>query len=345
LLDAALAVYREVGDQRGQASALEELMAVELNVGDLDRARARGEESLARYRALGDDYGSFNALWILGIVSTKLGDFARAHAELDDASRLAGALSPAFPRYVLRARGWLAVAEGDVRHAVRVFEEALAQARAIEFEPAMATVYDDLGWLAFWQRNWERAGDCFAEELALGAKLSDDWYIARGMLGLAAICADTGRPARAAWLFGAAETACRVDVIDDDTYNPIRAPYERAVALTRRSLGAAVFEEGWLTGRALPRQQAIIRALSDAGGRDVSLEEAPADAVASYERLTRREAEVLRLVAQRQTDGEIADALYISRRTASSHVARILGKLDVANRREAGVVAARLGLI
>ena len=51
------------------------------------------------------------------------------------------------------------------------------------------------------------------------------------------------------------------------------------------------------------------------------------------------------LVAKRQTDGEIADALYISRRTASSHVARILGKLDVANRREAGVVAARLGLI
>jgi DNA-binding CsgD family transcriptional regulator len=55
--------------------------------------------------------------------------------------------------------------------------------------------------------------------------------------------------------------------------------------------------------------------------------------------LTRREREVLALLSVRQTDQEIADRLTISRRTASSHVAHILEKLAVRNRREAGAAA------
>lgn len=55
--------------------------------------------------------------------------------------------------------------------------------------------------------------------------------------------------------------------------------------------------------------------------------------------LTRREREILLLLCHRQTDAEIADRLCISRRTASGHVGRILEKLAVHNRREAGAVA------
>jgi DNA-binding CsgD family transcriptional regulator len=60
--------------------------------------------------------------------------------------------------------------------------------------------------------------------------------------------------------------------------------------------------------------------------------------------LTPREGEVLALLAHRYTDLEIAAALSISRRTASHHVASILAKLGVRNRRQAGAVAARHGL-
>jgi DNA-binding NarL/FixJ family response regulator len=60
--------------------------------------------------------------------------------------------------------------------------------------------------------------------------------------------------------------------------------------------------------------------------------------------LTAREVDVLRLLAQHQTDKEIAEALFLSPRTVSTHVANILIKLNVANRREAATAAAGLGL-
>jgi DNA-binding CsgD family transcriptional regulator len=61
--------------------------------------------------------------------------------------------------------------------------------------------------------------------------------------------------------------------------------------------------------------------------------------------LSPREGEVLRLLARRQTDREIADALFVTRRTASHHVASILAKLGATNRREAAALAAHHGLV
>jgi DNA-binding NarL/FixJ family response regulator len=61
--------------------------------------------------------------------------------------------------------------------------------------------------------------------------------------------------------------------------------------------------------------------------------------------LTARELDVLRLVAGGSTNREIGQALYISQKTVSVHVSRILAKLDARTRVEAAGMAHRLGLL
>jgi non-specific serine/threonine protein kinase len=60
--------------------------------------------------------------------------------------------------------------------------------------------------------------------------------------------------------------------------------------------------------------------------------------------LTAREREVLRLVAEGKTNQEIADQLFISPRTAGTHVANILTKLELHSRSAAAAYALRNGL-
>ena len=57
--------------------------------------------------------------------------------------------------------------------------------------------------------------------------------------------------------------------------------------------------------------------------------------------LTRRELEVLRLVTEGRSNGEIGEQLFVSRKTASVHVSNILRKLGAANRIEATAIARR----
>lgn len=61
--------------------------------------------------------------------------------------------------------------------------------------------------------------------------------------------------------------------------------------------------------------------------------------------LTVREIEVLKLVASGNTDQQIAEILVVSRRTVNNHVRNIFNKVEVSNRAEAAVYAARQGLV
>ena len=62
-------------------------------------------------------------------------------------------------------------------------------------------------------------------------------------------------------------------------------------------------------------------------------------------KLTKREVEVLTLVIEGKSSKEVADMLYVSKRTVDFHLANIYDKLQVTNRVQAFRRAARLGLI
>ncbi|MDN4474581.1 AAA family ATPase [Demequina sp. SYSU T00192] len=147
------------------------------------------------------------------------------------------------------------------------------------------------------------------------------------------------------------------------------APAHESVALWRTALH--VCDAG-----TAPRRYAHVaryrlgEALLDAGARTDAIaelrtvvERAPADGVMLVERwarellarigdgehtarpaagLTAREAQVLGLVAEGLTNGQIGERLFISRKTASVHVSAILAKLGATNRAEAAALAATL---
>ena len=81
-----------------------------------------------------------------------------------------------------------------------------------------------------------------------------------------------------------------------------------------------------------------LKALPSAGS-------APGRADGPSDTLTAREAEILALVAEGRSNGEIGKQLFISAKTVSVHVSNILGKLGAAGRTEAAAIARRRGLL
>ncbi len=151
-----------------------------------------------------------------------------------------------------------------------------------------------------------------------------------------------GRDADAVRLLGAADALHEADGMPPAGAS--QASGTPAVAAARAALGEEAFAAAWAAGQVLPMDDAVDHALAlieTIGTPATSVTSSqPADSIG----LTRREREVLRLLAEGRTDREIATALSISHRTVRGHVTNLLGKLEVKSRVEAGVFAVRNGL-
>ena len=123
-----------------------------------------------------------------------------------------------------------------------------------------------------------------------------------------------------------------------------RAWHDAAKATAHAMMPGDAFVAAHAAGAALPPGEAVLEALAVATASALS-PSAPRRPSVLPEPLTPREREVLALLVQRYTDPEIAQALFISPRTASHHVGNLFAKLGVANRREAAAIAARHHLV
>jgi DNA-binding NarL/FixJ family response regulator len=97
---------------------------------------------------------------------------------------------------------------------------------------------------------------------------------------------------------------------------------------------AAMANESWVSPRVA---STLLDRVREANER--------APAAAPEVKLTERETEILRLIAEGKDNAEIGALLYISPRTVKNHISRLLTKLQMENRIHAAVYAVRSGLV
>jgi DNA-binding CsgD family transcriptional regulator/tetratricopeptide (TPR) repeat protein len=129
------------------------------------------------------------------------------------------------------------------------------------------------------------------------------------------------------------------------SWTRLGCPYEAALALASAdddvALRRSLDELHGLGAR--PAAAIVARRLRERGARGLPRGPRPATRE-NPANLTRREVEVLRLVADGLRSAEIAERLFLSRKTVDNHVSAILRKLDARSRAEASAEAVRLGM-
>jgi DNA-binding CsgD family transcriptional regulator len=194
-----------------------------------------------------------------------------------------------------------------------------------------------LALIAFDHGDAVRVAALLRQLRSLDATSSAMHHIRLGHLMTTAILATLlGEAEAAARLLGAAA----VEFFDVAVALPNGAYYVRMERTARERLGDDAYLAAWTAGRRTSRavlNGEMDRLLAMAG-------QAPAASVADPAHLTPREREVLDLLVAGRSNQEIADALFIGHRTASTHVTNILAKLGVENRAAAVAYAFQHGL-
>jgi predicted ATPase/DNA-binding CsgD family transcriptional regulator len=277
-----------------------------------------------------------------GLVATARGDFEAATEHLEAALPLLQESGE--EDMAAQAHTWLGTVlllQGDHEGARRRFEEGLALGRSIGDRLSVCNALFNLAQLALAGGDYDTASHRFVEGIAPSEELGDRGNVAYILEGLGIVAGARGEAGRAARLLGASEALISAIGLRGHTYyQPYRSLYESTAAVVRSRLDKEGFEEAQAEGRAMDFERAVEYALSqeEQAPPTASVPEYPAG-------LTRREAEVLRLVAQGMTNAQVAQELYLSPRTVNGHLNYIYRKLEVTSRSAAVRFAVEHGLV
>ena len=245
----------------------------------------------------------------------------------------------------LQGLGWVAGLQGLYPTAAAQLERALALFRELEEPWTCAQALHLLGEVAQRTGDLPHAGRCYRESLLLAHQMGDKAAVALVLQQVGTLVFARGQAEDAARLFAAAAAH---HLAGGAIFYTLAGPAERAqsIAQVRTALGDELFAACWAQGEAMALPQAVALAAALAGA---AAERAPATGDKEVPKivqlqdppghLTTREREVLQLLVQGLTYGEIADKLVISPRTVNAHLTTIYGKLDVSSRRAAVRVA------
>jgi predicted ATPase/DNA-binding CsgD family transcriptional regulator len=306
-------------------------------------------EGLEIRRQLDDQRAISRSLMLLASVLLGQNAIDRAREVLREVEEmLEGRNDPAGFGRLKSLQAAIAMGTGDVHLAERLLDEAIEFYKQDEFVYRLAEARIFQGWIQAEQGNFSRASHQFAESLRLWSQFRINEFLVDVVTASAYLGATMGKSDEASRLLGFANALRENHGYFDSPSKHAR--YEKARSIAVETLGEETFASVSQAGGSLSIPQAIDEAYALlASISEVCREESPGheqvlSAPGCPGGLTRREQEVLRLVAAGKSNRQIADSLYLSERTIENHVHHILTKLDLPSRSAATGYAIHHGL-
>jgi tetratricopeptide (TPR) repeat protein len=229
--------------------------------GDHQRGQIYSRDALALFRESGDEAGEAWALTFLGAHALAspgeckegIGLFEHGlglFRELDDKPGIA---------QTLIGVGELARLDGDYERAEAAYEECLAIAREASDKMSEAKAVANLGYIAQQKGDHERAVERFITSIALFRELGARRFVYQCFASLAGPVAAQGSLDKATQLLGASEALLGTMGLGPQAGD--RQNIARSVAAVRKQLDETAFAAAWAKGRAMSLEQAVSYAL------------------------------------------------------------------------------------
>lgn len=359
LLEQALTLARAANDRWNIAWALSWLGLLERDERSIERSAVLLDESLALFRELDDPMGMTHTLIRRSWVARSLGDDLYAQLLLEEAeirAREAGDLICA---------GWISLELGRIdwldrrslKQARIHLETSLSHFRQAHFPngyirslTSLVQIEQDMG-------NWTRVQSLMNEvRISLQEVVLDNTFLCLVFSIMAHHAKWRGQFERAATLLSAST--------NDNLFQGV--PFNRAgraietdplIMAVRAQMGEEAFVKTWTASQTMTREQAIayaIEGLTAPGEHSNTSSPArqtlpdplsPHEQALAADDLTKREMEILGLLAEGYSNREIAERLVLTIGTVKDHVHNIYQKLGVHNRTRAIAHARQLRLL
>ncbi len=323
LIEQSLALSREMYNTRLLGHTMDSLARMAWIQGDIEATRTLAEESLQIGSQLDEVRAQVSPRKLLASVALVRGDYTRAARlaqELLTISQEIGDRESEFS--ALYTLGTVVLRQGDRPQATALYSKCLSLAAEIGSKRDNSMALARLGEIAYEQDDYILAERHYQESLMHATNFDDEVVVGVTLLGLARIAKVERRYWQAAHLLGAAEQRININT---DLDALARAAYERDLASLHTSLGEALFTRARKVGSEMTPEQAIAVPEPDSDARLPKSDLYP-------DGLTRREVEVLSLVAAGLTDTQVAEKLILSPRTVQGHLRSIYTKISVNSR-------------
>ncbi|MEO5952995.1 MAG: tetratricopeptide repeat protein [Chloroflexia bacterium] len=261
----SIAIRQHSGNKHALANTLNSIGTVYYSQGSAEKAETAYRQALALHEELGEKEDMARIQGNLAMVYYSRGEYERASAILEETLAMRRELR--FQVHIASALNNLALLMlllGDYERSLTYSEDAVALDFELGDQMGRAFSLGNLGHAARRLGQYERAQSALAESFLLFTNMGDKRNQAASLLRLAAVAVWSGKPARAARLYGVAEAVREAVDIEVDTAE--LADYQESLALTRDKLSQVELNAAWSVGRAMKSDEARALALD---GEDI----------------------------------------------------------------------------